>query len=467
MSEKRKDKKGRILRTGEGQRQDGRYYFRWITPDGKRHTEYADTLNELRDKEKEIERRRLLREDSADDTKPIRAKTSTHIKDSDAEQSVEIPKVQITVEQLLLKYIESRNDVRNNTKLNYQYCHKIIQRDAGNWILGMQADELKLSEAKKWYGEFYARNSYCKETFSKAKTILKKAFEHGQNEGILTRNPFAFDFRLDIPPQSRNALTPAQQRTLFAFLDSDKCSARHMDAVVVLLETGLRISEFCGLTVDDIDFGTSTLQVKRQIMYRKIGTEYRSYVQVPKTTAGYRPIPLSPLAVQSLHNLIAYADMSVQVDGVSGLVMARNGSACRPDYIQRQLRTIIRRLRKHDPSFPDATPHVLRHTFCTNLFRLGVNPKAIQKIMGHTNISTTLDVYTHMEEEVLRKQIGGLGDSISFAGTRHETTGTLSGLSDEEGKGDGNTQSTPPRTPFTPYFTPFASRDMDRNGGIH
>ena len=120
MSEKRKDKKGRILRTGEGQRQDGRYYFRWITPDGKRHTEYADTLNELRDKEKEIERRRLLREDSADDTKPIRAKTSTHIKGSDAEQSVEIPKVQITVEQLLLKYIESRNDVRNNTKLNCQ-----------------------------------------------------------------------------------------------------------------------------------------------------------------------------------------------------------------------------------------------------------------------------------------------------------------------------------------------------------
>ena len=83
-----------------------RYYFRWITPDGKRHTEYADTLNELRDKEKEIERRRLLREDSADDTKPIRAKTSTHIKDSDAEQSVEIPKVQITVEPVSYTHLD-------------------------------------------------------------------------------------------------------------------------------------------------------------------------------------------------------------------------------------------------------------------------------------------------------------------------------------------------------------------------
>ena len=53
-----------------------RYYFRWNTPDGKRHTEYANTLNELRDKEKEIERRRLLREDSADDIVPTSVENS-------------------------------------------------------------------------------------------------------------------------------------------------------------------------------------------------------------------------------------------------------------------------------------------------------------------------------------------------------------------------------------------------------
>ena len=129
MSEKRKDKKGRILRTGEGQRQDGRYYFRWTTSDGKRRTEYANTLNELRDKEKEIERRRLLREDAADDIAPVR------IKNSGAKRETEIQTDQITVEQLLVNYIESRDDVRNNTRLGYQYYYKIIQLDAGNWIL--------------------------------------------------------------------------------------------------------------------------------------------------------------------------------------------------------------------------------------------------------------------------------------------------------------------------------------------
>ena len=84
MSEKRKDNKGRILRTGEGQRQDGRYYFRWTTSDGKRRTEYANTLNELRNKEKEIERRRLLGEDAADDIVP------TSVENSGAKQETEI-----------------------------------------------------------------------------------------------------------------------------------------------------------------------------------------------------------------------------------------------------------------------------------------------------------------------------------------------------------------------------------------
>ena len=82
------------------------------------------------------------------------------------------------------------------------------------------------------------------------------------------RNPFNFDFSQDIPSHTRSALTPSQQETFFVFLDSDKCSARHKDVIIVLIETGLRIIEFCGLTVDDIDFSANTLCVKRQLIYR-------------------------------------------------------------------------------------------------------------------------------------------------------------------------------------------------------
>ena len=70
-----------------------------------------------------------MREDAADDIAPVR------IKDSGAKRETEIQTDQITVEQLLVNYIESRDDVRNNTRLGYQYYYKIIQLDAGNWIL--------------------------------------------------------------------------------------------------------------------------------------------------------------------------------------------------------------------------------------------------------------------------------------------------------------------------------------------
>lgn len=468
MSEKRRDKKGRILRMGEGQRKDGRYYFRWNTSDGKRCTEYAETLNELRDKEKEIERRQLLGDDAVIDIQPNACNLSAH------KQNAVSQNARISVEQLLEKYIESRNDVRTNTRLNYLYCRKIIREDSGNWILTAFADDLKMSDAKRWYGEFYARNHYCKETFSKVKTILRKAFQYGQNEGFLTRNPFQFDFRIDIPSCTRDALTPTQQETLFAYLNSNKRVAQNKDIVIALLETGLRISELCGLIVSDINFDLRALQVRRQMLYRNIGGEYRSYIQTLKTQAGYRTIPLSPSAIQSFRDLIANADLNVEVDGISGFVMARNGFECKASTVQARLRNIGRRIRENNPSFPNVTPHVLRHTFCTNLFRLGVNPKAIQKIMGHTNISTTLDVYTHMEYEAIERQIGELGDSISFNVTSRNGTSHKAGR-DEMGR-DGNKdadkkeddaeQITPPRTPFTPFFTPFARRDTESNGGL-
>lgn len=139
----------------------------------------------------------------------------------------------------------------------------------------------------------------------------------------------------------------------------------------------------------------------------RFGNEYRSYIQTLKTTAEYRTTLLSSSAIQALRNLIACAGLSVQVDGVTRLIIARNGSEHKAKSVQVWLQGITQRIRKKDPSFPDVTPPILRHTFCTNLFRLGVNPKTIQKIMGLTNISTTLDVYTHMENEMLREQIGG------------------------------------------------------------
>ena len=72
--------------------------------------------------------------------------------------------------------------------------------------------------------------------------------------------------------------------------------------------------------------------------------------------------------------------------------------------------------------------------FCINLFRLGLNPKAIQKIMGYANTSTTLDTYTHMEYKALREQVGELGNNISFAAVSFGADGVQSSNDKEDSK---------------------------------
>ena len=52
---------------------------------------------------------------------------------------------------------------------------------------------------------------------------------------------------------------------------------------------------------------------------------------------------------------------------------------------------------------PNITPHVLRHTFCTKMARLGMTPKALQEIMGHSEIAVTMDTYTHLTTDDVKK----------------------------------------------------------------
>ena len=79
--------------------------------------------------------------------------------------------------------------------------------------------------------------------------------------------------------------------------------------------------------------------------------------------------------------------------------------------------------------------------FCINLFRLGLNPKAIQKIMGYANTSTTLDTYTHMEDKALREQVGELGNNISFAAVSFGADGVQSSNDKEDSQSEVSTIS--------------------------
>ena len=138
-----------------------------------------------------------------------------------------------------------------------------------------------------------------------------------------------FDFSLSSvmknDTQSRQVLTQEQEEKLLAFVQSDVCYQKHYDEIIVLLRTGLRISEFCGLTVNDLDFTNRVINIDHQLIKLK-----RNYiVQPPKSENGVRQIPMSDEVYQSLKNILKHRrkQKELEIDGYKDfLFINRNGN---------------------------------------------------------------------------------------------------------------------------------------------
>lgn len=199
-----------------------------------------------------------------------------------------------------------------------------------------------------------------------------------------------------------------QEEALVTFAQSDNTYSKYADEIIILLNTGLRISELCGLTVSDIDFEGGKVNVDHQLLR---DTEYGYYINRPKTKKGIRqiPIPTGSKAYSAFRHTIenrANSD-TVEIDGYKGFLFL-NGKGYPKvawDY-KDMLNGLVRKYnKKHKDSLPHISPHSLRHTFCSRMANAGMNPKALQYVMGHSNISMTLDYYTHVSIDEIKEEM--------------------------------------------------------------
>ena len=188
------------------------------------------------------------------------------------------------------------------------------------------------------------------------------------------------------------------------FLKSDyKIFYRHYYKTVFLLNTGLRASEFCGLTIPDIDFENRMIRVNKQLYN---GGRNVYHIDLPKSKAGIRTIPLNDSAAEAALHLIRYRNtkgIDFTVDNYKDFILLnRNGVGMHVSILGKHFRELTIQYNETHAHKIRVTPHVLRHTFCSNCVRSGLNPKVIQKIMGHTSLKMTMDVYTHLtNQEIL------------------------------------------------------------------
>ena len=369
-NKKRKDKKGRILKTGESQRKDFVYQYRYTDFHGKRQTVYASTLQELRQKEKEIQKQ--------------------------VDDGLDYEAGQITVIELIEKYISLKQGVRYNTKVGYQFVLNLVKKEEFGY---RKISTIKVSDAKQWFMKLQ-KDGRGYSTITSVRGVIKPAFQMAYDEDAVRKNPFAFKLTDAVVNDSeqRIALTDEQLEIWMDFIKNDNTYCKYYDEFVVLLETGMRVSEFCGLTKKDLDFKNRRIRVDHQLV-REWGGKY--YVEETKTSSGCRFLPMTDSIYQSLKNMLARrpkVKKEVVVDGYTGFIMLdKNGNPKVALHVENEMRWAMKKYKKLHPDrpLPNITPHVFRHTFCTNYANAGMDIKDLQYLMGHSDAGVTLNVYTH------------------------------------------------------------------------
>lgn len=397
MSEKRRDNRGRILRFGESQRQDGRYAFKYKDNDGSVKFVYSWRLDK-NDRAPAGKKRELsLREKE----KQIEHDLFDHIVSNGGNY---------TVLELVRKYVSLKTGVRHNTEANYNFVINIIAKaDFGK----LRIDKVHLSEAKGWLIKLQ-KEGRGYSTIHSVRGVLRPAFQMAVDDDLIRKNPFNFELASVVVNDSvtREAITKKQEREFLSFIQADEHFSRYYDGIYILFHTGLRISEFCGLTIGDIDFKEMRINVDHQLQRKRDMT----YVVEPtKTTSGTRMIPMTKEVADCFRRILANRikpKVEPMIDGYTGfLFLDKNEMPMVALHWEKYFKHILDKYNSiYKVQLPKITPHVCRHTFCSNMAKSGMNPKTLQYIMGHSDISVTLNTYSHVGFEDAKEELSRVAE---------------------------------------------------------
>ena len=389
---KRRDSKNRILRNGESQCKDGRYRFTFYE-NGKQKCFYSWKL-ERTDRLPEGKSACIaLRDQVADYNKKI-------------ELGLQYSASKITVYELVDRYTRTRRNVRQSTMAGYKTVLNYLKTDP---FAGRQIDKIRTSDAKLWLISLQEEKKKSYSTIHNIRGVLRPAFRIAVDDDLIPKNPFDFELATVLVNDSvrRDAVSRKIERKFIEFTKNDRHFSKYYEAVFILFKTGMRISEFCGLTIDDIDFKAKTVRIERQLMR---GSNMKLIIENPKTEAGDRVIPISDEVCDCFKAIIERRPKPSKepaVSGVSGFLFLDKKEmpmvALHWEHYFKHIRQKYNKTYKEE--IPKITPHVCRHTYCSNMAKSGINPKTLQYLMGHSDISVTFNTYTHIKFEDAKEDL--------------------------------------------------------------
>lgn len=382
MASTRRDSKHRVLRKGESIRANGKYQFKYHV-DGKPHFVYSWRLEptdsqpagnapclSLRELEKQIGK--------------------------DLDSQLDPMGKNMTVMELVERYLKTRTGVRPNTLMNYGFVRNILKnKEFGS----RKMCSVKTSDAKLFLIKMQ-QDGKGSSTIKTVRGVLRPAFQMAVDDDMIVKNPFGFQLAgvIQNTEKTRQAITKEQMKKFLKFVHDDNIYCKYYETFYILFHTGMRISEFCGLTLKDIDMKNRVIDINHQLQR----TSWGEYIIEPtKTNAGTRKLPMTDDVFQMFQAIIEDRPTDlpeIMVQGYAGFLFRdKNGM---PEVAMHWEHRFNHAVKRYNDIFkvqmPNITPHVCRHTYCSNMARARMNPKTLQYLMGHSDISVTMNVYTHL-----------------------------------------------------------------------
>ena len=382
-----KNLKGKECGKGISQRKDGKYTARFTTKNGGRREKHFNTLPEARN---------WLADAQYED-----------------KHGKVITNPEMTVDMWFDFWMENLIcDLSPNTRRNYRERYKInIQPVIGS----MRLSDVKPMHCKIVLNRMDAvyAGSTIRQTYIAMGTMLRSAvmnkmiFEHPMDGVRYTKPVRAVD---DI-----KFLTVEEQQI---FMEAAKRSHNYRQ-YALLLETGLRTGELIGLTWDAIDWRKRTLTVNKTLEYRHKQGFWRA--GPPKTATSYRTIPLTNRAFDILKECYSERDTRKESDTLSQILEYIDRRTGETNYLVMKDLVFIN-FRTGEPAKNSSYDthlyklcdeagikrfcmHALRHTYATRAIESGMQPKVLQKLLGHKSIKTTMDRYVHVTDDSMTSAI--------------------------------------------------------------
>lgn len=286
----------------------------------------------------------------------------------------------ISVRELSEAWLENvkRPGLKRQSYTNLKSQIKILNGYIGH----IRVKDLSIKDIEAYRKQVLGKGHY--DQYNKALACLRSVLDYGIQQDIIVRNVTSGikPVRPDSVKKKR-ALTAHEKRLVL----SADLNPWEEAFVKTLFFAGVRRNEALALEKEDIDLKRGIVRICKTIV-----NSTGEIQNTPKTEAGNRyvhiPAPLSEVYQRYLPSL-----------KTDCLFPARNGCTIKAGTFHKRWRNICLKIFKDEPVPEDFTPHLFRHNYASDLYRAGMDVKAAQYLLGHTDIKTTLDVYTHFGKD--------------------------------------------------------------------